>query len=120
MKVRFLLDENLSPRLVTALKRLDTSVNVLRIGDEGAPDLGTSDPVILRYLAVHQRLFVTDNRSTIPVHLAEHYQAEGESHWGILWLRPKTTIGQLAAALHLVWTASEAEEWLDRTDWAPF
>ncbi len=27
---------------------------------------------------------------------------------------------ELAAELHLIWVASEAEEWLDRTDWVPF
>jgi hypothetical protein len=35
MKVRFLLDEHLSPRLKTALLRLAPTADVLRVGDPG-------------------------------------------------------------------------------------
>ncbi|MCI0393736.1 MAG: DUF5615 family PIN-like protein [Chloroflexi bacterium] len=120
MRVRFLLDENLSPRLKAALKRLDVQIDVLRIGDEGTIPLGTLDPELLQYLATSQRLLVTDNRSTLPGHLAEYYAASTAPHWGIIWVRPDTTMRELAAELHLIWVASEAEEWLDRTDWVPF
>ncbi|MCB9020469.1 MAG: DUF5615 family PIN-like protein [Chitinophagales bacterium] len=120
MKVAFLLDENLSPRLKASLKRLDRRIDVIRVGDAGAPPLKTKDPEILRYLATTQRMLVTDNRSSIPEHLADHYRAGGQSHWGIIWVRPHTPIGEIAAGLHLIWEASEAEEWLDRTDWIPF
>lgn len=119
MKARFLLDENLSPRLKVALHRLDERIDVLRVGDDGAPPLQTSDPDILHFLSRSHRLLVTDNRSTIPEHLAEYYISGGESHWGILWIRPGISIGDIAANLYLVWLASEAEEWLDRADWIP-
>jgi hypothetical protein len=36
MKVRFLLDENLSPRLKAALLRLNPAIDVVRVGDPGA------------------------------------------------------------------------------------
>ncbi len=120
MKVRFLLDENLAPRLAAAVRRLNPEIDILRVGDDGAPPLAIPDPSILLYLADHQRLFVTDNRSTMPAHLTEHYVRGGQPHGGILWVRPHTTVGQLAAALHLIWVASEAEEWYDRTGWVPF
>ena len=48
MKVRFLLDENLSPRLKPALLRLESTIDVLRVGDPDAPPLGTLDPDLLR------------------------------------------------------------------------
>jgi hypothetical protein len=62
---------------------------------------------------------VSDNRSTIPVHLAEHMTA-GHHHWGIVWLRDAQSIGQIAESLYLILSASEAEEWIDRTDWLPW
>ena len=62
MKVRFLLDENLSPRLKVALQRLNPAIDVLRVGDSNAPPLGTPDAEVLNYLALAQRLLVTDNR----------------------------------------------------------
>ena len=63
MKVRFLLDENLSPRLKAALLRLSPTLDVVRVGDPGAPSLGTLDPDVLRYLELSQRILVTSNRT---------------------------------------------------------
>ena len=120
MKVRFLLDENLSPRLITALHRLDPAIDILRVGDEGTPPLGTDDPTILHYLAASRRMLVTANRSTIPAHLVEHYASGGPPHWGVLWLRSGANVNIIVRDLHLIWTASAAEEWRDRTDWVPF
>lgn len=55
MSVRFLLDENLSPRLSPALWRYNPTIDVLRVGDPGAPPLGTLDPDLLVYLEQEQR-----------------------------------------------------------------
>lgn len=50
MKVLFLLDENLPPRLRVAVQRLNPNINILRVGDPGTPVLGTPDPDVLHYL----------------------------------------------------------------------
>ena len=47
MKVRFLIDEDLSPEYVQALRRHDSDMDVLRAGMLGAPRFGTLDPDIL-------------------------------------------------------------------------
>lgn len=119
MKVRFLLDENLSPRLKLALVRLDPNIDVLRVGELDAPALGTLDPDVLKYLETSQRILVTDNRTSMPEHLKDHWQSGGKI-WGLLWIKPGTSIGQLAQELLLVWEATEDEEWIDRLDWIPF
>ncbi len=67
MKVRFLLDENLSPRLKVAVFRLNPALDVLRVGDSDTLPLGTLDPELLRYLELSQRLLVTNNRVRIQV-----------------------------------------------------
>jgi hypothetical protein len=61
---------------------------------------------------------VTDNRKSIPGHV-EAYWAEGGHIWGILWLRPKATLDDLAQSLLIIWGASTAEEWVDRFEWIP-
>lgn len=119
MKVRFLVDENLSPRLQLALRRTYAELDVLRVGDSGAPPLGTLDPDLLRYLEMDQRMLITDNRVSMPVHVAVH-NAAGGHHWGIMTIRAGASMGQLVSALALVWEASAAEEWIDRMDWIPF
>ena len=119
MRLRLLLDENLSPRLKVALQRLTSSVDIARVGDEGAPPLGTSDPDLLLFLERAQRLLVTDNRSSIPDHVADHFAA-GRHHWGIFEIRPGATMREVLESLVLAVEASEADEWRDQLRWIPF
>jgi hypothetical protein len=59
MKLRFLIDENLSPKLKTAIQRRYPDIDLLRVGDAGTPPLGTLDPDILLYLETSQRALIT-------------------------------------------------------------
>jgi len=119
VKVRFLLDENLSPRLKIAVLRLNPAIDIVRVGESNAPLLGTLDPDVLRYLELSQRLLLTDNRASMPSHLEAHW-TEGRHIWGLFWVRPRTPIGQLAQELLLIWETTEAEEWIDLLEWIPF
>ncbi|MBI3979847.1 MAG: DUF5615 family PIN-like protein [Chloroflexi bacterium] len=119
MKVRFLLDENLSPRLATALCRSRPHLDVLWVGSAGAPATGTPDPELLVHLNQTGRALVTDNRHTIPGHVVAHHAAGGH-HWGIFLTRPGAGLRTLVDAPVLVWDASEAEEWIDDQQWIPF
>ncbi len=119
MKVRFLLDENLPPRLKLAVERLNPAIDILRVGAPGTPTLGTPDPEVLCYLEFSQRMLITDNRKSMPGHLEAHW-AKGGHIWGLFWIRPLTPIGQLAQELILVWETTEAEEWINILDWIPF
>lgn len=119
MKVCFLLDENLSPRFKEAVLRLEPNIDILRVGDRGAPELGTLDPELLTFLEVSQRVLVTDNRKSMPEHIKAHWAAGGHI-WGLFWLRPGMTVGRYAEELFLVWETSQAEEWIDRLEWIPF
>jgi hypothetical protein len=92
---------------------------VLQIGDPDTLPRGTLDPDILRYVEQHERALITDNRKSIPNHLADHF-AGGGHHWGIFMVvQTKVSIGQLAEELNLLWEPSEAEEWIDQRRWLP-
>jgi hypothetical protein len=39
MKIRFLLDENLSPKLKFAVLRLNPAIDIVRVGDLDSPPL---------------------------------------------------------------------------------
>ena len=119
MKVRFLLDENQSPRLKTAIIRLIPSADVLRVGDPTAPALSTPDMDLLRHLELTRRALITADRTTIPTHLEAHRTAGG-LHWGIFWVRPRMPIGRLTESLQIIWEASEADDWIDQENWIPF
>ena len=118
MKVSFLLDENLSPRLKLAVLRLNPKIDVLRVGDEGTPNFGTLDPEILIYLQKSKRILLTDNRKSMPEHLEAHW-ADNGFIWGLFWLRPKATIRELAEDIVLIWETTDAEEWKDKLIWIP-
>jgi hypothetical protein len=118
MKVRFLLDENLSPRLKGALLRYNPAIDILRVGDEDAPALGTLDPDILRYAWQHQRLLVTENRKSMPAHITEVFAA-GEHIYGVFRISERATFGTIVEELCVIWEASEAEEWIDQFRWIP-
>jgi len=116
VKLRFLLDENLSLKLKFALNRRYPEIEVLRVGDEGAPPFGALDPDILRYLEAAQRALITDNRQSIPDHITDHLAA-GAHHWGIFEVRKNASLHSLIEEIYLYWSASEAEEWIDRIEW---
>jgi hypothetical protein len=118
MKPRFLLDEHINRAIQRQLRRLDAQIEVLATGDPGAPPLGTSDPDILVWLEEHGYILVTENRSTIPVHLTDHFAA-GRHIPGVLWIRPNVGIGRIIEDLYLIWFASEAKEYWDRTLFIP-
>lgn len=119
MKIRFLIDENLPPKLQSAVLRLNPGIDILRVGDPDTPPLGTLDPELLQYLELSQRLLVTDNRRSIPGHLEDRWATGGHS-WGVIWLRPSGTIRAWAETLFLIWETTEAEEWIDKIDWIPY
>ncbi len=119
MKVRYLLDENLSPRLKMAVLRLNPDIDILRIGDPNTLPLSSLDPDVLIYLERSQRLLITDNRASMPGHLQDHWQSERHI-WRLLWVRPNTPMRVLAQELVLIWKTTEAEEWRDCLDWLPF
>ena len=97
MKPRFLLDEHINRAVQRQLRRLQPNIDVLAIGDPGAPEPGTLDPEILNWLEEHGYILVTENRSTMPKHLHDHFAADRHLP-GLFWLRPGIGIGQRAGA----------------------
>jgi len=116
MKLRYLVDENLSPRIIATIRRYYPDLDVLRVGDVGAPAEGMLDPDLLRWLEAHQRTLVTDNRKSMPGHIADHLATEGH-HWGIFMVRKNIPLRPLADALYVYWDVTEAEQWIDLTEW---
>lgn len=80
MRIRYLLDENLDPRFLRTLQRHYPQIDVLRVGDASAPELGVSDPAILAYAEANHWVLVTDNRTSMPGHV-EAYWLAGRHHW---------------------------------------
>jgi hypothetical protein len=69
---RFLLDEHSDRAVQRQLRRLDPRIEVLAIGDLGAPPSGTADPDLLVWIEAQGFLLVTKDRRTMPGHLERH------------------------------------------------
>jgi hypothetical protein len=118
VKPRFLLDEHVDPAIQRQLHRLEPRIEILVISQPDAPLKGTLDEDLLIWLEESNYILVTENRSTIPVHLADHF-AKGRHIPGILWIRPNVNIGKIIEELYLIWLVSTAEEYQDRTLFIP-
>ncbi len=118
MKPRFLLDENVNRAIQRQLLRLEPHIDVLAINDPGAPPAGATDPDILLWIEKDGYILVTENRSTMPAHLSEHFAA-GRHIPGIFWIRPHANLHSIIEEIYLIWMASTADEYKDRTLFIP-
>lgn len=118
MPVRYLLDEHLSLDYRPALLRRNPALDILRIGDPGAPRFGTLDPDILLWCEEHEFCLVTSNREPMPAHLADHL-AQGSHVPGIFALRRGAAMGPVIQDLILIAGASLEGEFRDRIVYVP-
>lgn len=77
------------------------------VGDPRLPPRGTLDPEIILWCELNNFILVTNNRRSMPVHLAEHL-AQGQHIRGIFVLRPQAEIGEIID--HLIFMALAAQE----------
>lgn len=115
MSIKYLIDENLPPLYQQQLRRFLPELDVLAIGDIGplnVPPKGTLDPEILIWCEINNFILVTNNRASMPVHLAEH-QAQNRHLPGIFVFRKKAAIGQILDDLIPIAEVNESEEYRD-------
>ncbi len=118
-RVRYLLDENLPHRLKNQLIFHEPSIEVLFVGENKAPPLGTSDPDILNWIEQNDCILVSRKRNTMPGHFKDHI-TKGGHVMGIFLIRKEILIGKLIENLLLIWGASEPEEYRDQIFYLPF
>jgi hypothetical protein len=121
MPLRYLLDEDLRGVLWRYIVRHNARgadlIDIVRVGDFDDLPLGTKDPEILIWCELNDRILVSHDKSTSPVHVRDHLAA-GRHCPGILVVRdvhPVAVVEFLATAAH----ASEPEEWADRYFYIP-
>lgn len=116
--IGFLLDQHGSLTIRTRLQRLAPAVRVYAVGDAEAPPKSTPDPDLLRWAEAHACLLLTNNRASMPGHLASHL-ARGRHVPGILQLPEQLDPGRVLEDLFLIWDAGEPEEFRDRIVYLP-
>jgi hypothetical protein len=88
------------------------------VRDPGAPPAGMADQDILKWIEENQYILVTENRSTMPQHLSNHFTS-GKHIPGKLWVHPGVGIRRIIGGLYLICLSSLADEYKDRAIYIP-
>jgi hypothetical protein len=114
----FILDENVPLAIWAQLRRREPAIRVSVVGQPDAPSKGTSDPDLLCWIEEQDCLLVTNNRTTMPVHLRDHLAANHHVP-GILVLPSPLNLGTIIEDLIQIWGASRPGEFQDQISYLP-
>jgi len=117
-RIRYLLDENISPAVRNQLLFHEPTLDVVCVGMENGPPYGCPDSAILEWIEEKGYILVSQNRRTMPIHLQEHL-AQGKHIPGMLLLKKQISTGELIEELLLIWSASEPVEYQDHIRYLP-
>ena len=115
MRVRFQADADLDGRILRGLRRANREIDILTSAAAGLA--GLDDPRVLRVASESGRILVSQDRSTMPGHFRRFIQDNQSA--GLLILREATPISAAIDDLALIWSATEASEWINRLVWIP-
>lgn len=113
MTLKYLMDENVNPVYATQLRQRQLNIIIRVIGEPMTPRKSTLDPEILIWCETYGFVLVTNNRTSMPVHLADHL-AQNRHIPGIFILNPTLSIGETIEELILVARASFDDEYQDQ------
>lgn len=122
MPIRFVLDENISSRLLRAIERHNLAgeypLEVVKVGVPPDLPLGADDSEILAWAEKEQRILVTLDKKTMPEHMKRHVE-KGRRSPGVLCLHASMRVADVIEYLVLVAYASDAGEWENRVWFVP-
>jgi hypothetical protein len=78
---------------------------------------GTTSSV-LEFAAEEERILVSHDVSTMPIHFAE-IMTQRASSPGVILLPQSMPIGDAIDEIILIWAASDASEWRNKISWLP-
>ena len=113
---RFLADENLEASIVRAVRRLEPRIEFPSLSDVEL--LGATDAAVLAYAAENSLIVVCHDVKTM-IEAAKSRTRTGTRMPGLFIVPQSASARVIAESLHLVWSASMAEEWHDRIVFLP-
>ncbi len=108
----------MAPAYATQLRQRKRDLVIRAVGEPDTPSRSTLDPEILLWCEEYGFLLVTNNRTSMPVHLADHI-AQGRHVPGIFILNPDLSIGQNLDELILIAEGSFDDEYQDQIVFLP-
>lgn len=111
--IQYLLDENVNPVYKIQLRQRQPDLTIWVVGEPKTPPKGTLDAEILLWCEDYNFILVTNNQTSMPVHLAAHLAA-GHHVPGVFLLNPKLSIGQNIEELIFIAKGSFNREYQDQ------
>jgi predicted nuclease of predicted toxin-antitoxin system len=118
MSLKYLIDENVNPLYPNQIRQLEPDIVIKVVGEPETPPRSTLDPEILLWCEENNFVLVTNNRTSMPVHLADHI-AQNRHVPGIFILNPNLSIGENLEELILAALASEKDDYQDQIVYLP-
>ncbi|MFB2898687.1 hypothetical protein ACE1CI_37715 [Aerosakkonemataceae cyanobacterium BLCC-F50] len=118
MIIQYLIDENVNPLYPQQLRRREPELVIQVVGEPATPPKGTLDPEILIWCETYGCILVTNNRRSMPVHLADHL-AQDRHIPGIFILNQDMGIGETINELIMIAKYSFKTEYQDRITFLP-
>jgi hypothetical protein len=115
MKVRFQADADLNQIILLATIRREPAIDFQTAIMAGLP--GLDDMQVLGRAAKEGRVVVTHDRKTMPRHFSEFIAKQSSP--GLLVVPQYLSVAAVVEDLVLIWSATEAEEWVNRIGFLP-
>ncbi|MGH8653928.1 MAG: DUF5615 family PIN-like protein [Gammaproteobacteria bacterium] len=115
MKVHFQADADLNQIILLATIRREPAIDFQTAMTTGLP--GLADPEVLAKAATDGRVLVTHDRKTMPLYFAEFVARETSP--GLLVIPQSLSVAAAVEELLLIWSATEAEAWVNRISILP-
>jgi hypothetical protein len=115
MKVRFQADADFNQIILLAVIRHEPAIDFQTAIAAGLP--GVADPEVLARAARDSRVLVTHDRKTMPRHFAKFIAQQISP--GLVLIPQSLAVAAAVEDLILIWSATEAEEWINRISILP-
>ena len=116
MKIRFQADADFNEDIVLGLMRQEPGIDFQTATEANLR--GLSDLQILARAAQENRVLVTHDRRTMPIHFANFIQNHASP--GVFIIAQNVSMREAIDELLLFWVCSESEEWANRILDIPF
>ena len=111
MSIRLLADADLNFAIVTGARLREPRIDFLSAVEAGLEGIG--DPEVLAFAARQNRILVSHDMSTIPVHLARTLR-DGKKSPGVFVVSQETAVREVIDVVVLIWSVSWPVEWEDQ------
>jgi hypothetical protein len=116
VRPRFQADNDLRSSILTGVLRHEPSID-FQSALAASLD-GILDPEVLRLAMVQNRILISHDENSMPGHFNEFLKS-GNPSPGVFIVPQGAPVGPVIESILIVWTASEAAEWIDRIAWLP-